>query len=90
MSLTLQTILEAYMRRWPVPTGGVIGIAVSGGADSLALALNLAEWGRKHHRLVQAVTVDHGLRPESADEAADVHRVMTANGIPHTDRKSVV
>lgn len=84
MSLTLQTILDTYMNRWPVPTGGVIGIAVSGGADSLALALNLAEWGRKHHRLVQAVTVDHGLRPESADEAADVHRVMTANGIPHT------
>ena len=84
MSLTLQTILDTYMNRWPVPTGAAIGVAVSGGADSLALALNLAEWGRRHNRLVKAVTVDHGLRPESADEAADVHRIMTENGISHT------
>jgi len=42
-----------------------IAVAVSGGADSMALALLLAGWGRP-----AAMVVDHGLRPESGVEAA--------------------
>ncbi len=42
-----------------------VAVAVSGGADSMALALLLAGWGRP-----TALVVDHGLRPESGVEAA--------------------
>lgn len=57
-----------------------IAIAVSGGADSLALLL-LAEaaFGSRTHVL----TVDHGLRAEAASEAAFVAVVAARHGLPH-------
>jgi tRNA(Ile)-lysidine synthase len=57
-----------------------LGVAVSGGADSLALLLlaHTAYPGR-----VRAATVDHKLRPESAGEAAHVARICAAIGCPH-------
>jgi tRNA(Ile)-lysidine synthase len=53
---------------------------VSGGADSLALLL-LAH-GALPGRVI-AATVDHGLRPEAAAEAAMVARVCAELGVPH-------
>jgi tRNA(Ile)-lysidine synthase len=56
-------------------------VAVSGGSDSLALLVLLA----RHlppSRLV-AVTIDHALRTESADEANAVARLCAARSIPH-------
>ncbi|MSP51539.1 MAG: tRNA lysidine(34) synthetase TilS [Alphaproteobacteria bacterium] len=60
-----------------------IALAVSGGADSLALCLLTARW--THHRggQVWALTVDHGLRPESAAEIRTVARWLRARGIAH-------
>lgn len=57
-----------------------LGVAVSGGPDSLALLLlaNAACFGR-----VEAATVDHGLRPESAGEAALVAEICAALAVPH-------
>ena len=57
-----------------------LGVAVSGGPDSLALLLlaDAAFPGR-----VEAATVDHGLRPESADEAAFVARLCERLQVPH-------
>lgn len=57
----------------------VIAAGVSGGADSLALVLRLQECGKK----VIALTVDHGLRPESGEEATYVAKLMKAQGIEH-------
>jgi tRNA(Ile)-lysidine synthase len=57
-----------------------LGVAVSGGPDSVALLLLAhAAWpGRVH-----AATVDHGLRPESAGEAAFVAAICADLGVPH-------
>ena len=57
-----------------------LGLAVSGGPDSLALLLLAAQAmpGR-----VAAATVDHGLRSESAAEAAFVGQVCADLGVPH-------
>jgi tRNA(Ile)-lysidine synthase len=64
-------------------TGGAperLGLAVSGGPDSVALLL-LAHAAFPDH--IQAATVDHGLRPESAAEAAFVAILCARRGIPH-------
>ena len=42
---------------------GPLGVAVSGGGDSLALLYRLAEWGR---RPLHVFCVDHGINPASA------------------------
>src|SRR5687767_15062838 len=57
-----------------------LGVAISGGPDSLALLLLAAAAfpGR-----VAAATVDHGLRAESADEAHHVASVCAELGCPH-------
>jgi tRNA(Ile)-lysidine synthase len=57
-----------------------VGVAVSGGPDSLALLL-LAAAARPE--LIEAATVDHGLRTESADEAAMVGSLCARLGVPH-------
>ena len=58
-----------------------IGIAVSGGPDSMALLL-LANAARPGE--VEAATVDHALRPGAAKEAAMVSALCQSLGIPHT------
>jgi tRNA(Ile)-lysidine synthase len=57
-----------------------IGVAVSGGSDSLALLHAAQAWGVG----VEAVTVDHGLRPEAAEEAAYVGDLCRGLGVTHT------
>lgn len=60
-----------------------VGVAVSGGGDSLAL-LHMAIRARPHLGWqVFAVTVDHGLRPESAEEAAGVAAFCASFGVAH-------
>ena len=44
-------------------------VAVSGGADSMALALLAQDWVRSRQGTLRALVVDHGLRPEAAAEA---------------------
>jgi tRNA(Ile)-lysidine synthase len=49
-----------------------LAVAVSGGADSLALCLLARDWVERRHGKITALTIDHGLRQESAAEARDV------------------
>jgi tRNA(Ile)-lysidine synthase len=60
---------------------GALAIACSGGSDSIAL-LHLAV-AQAQGRPLYAVTVDHGLRPDSAAEAAFVAQVCNGLGVTH-------
>jgi len=77
--------IERFRRDLFALTGGTapdrLGLAVSGGPDSVALLLlaNEALPGQ-----VAAATVDHRLRPESADEARFVASLCGRLGVPHS------
>ena len=60
-------------------------LAVSGGPDSTALMWLAARWAKRRKRAPKllAVTVDHGLRPQSVGEAAAVERLARRLGIAH-------
>jgi tRNA(Ile)-lysidine synthase len=58
-----------------------IAVAVSGGPDSMALALFAERWAQQRGGRATALIVDHGLRPESADEAATVAAWLDRCGI---------
>ncbi len=62
----------------------IVVLAVSGGPDSMALLHLASSWavGRSRPTLSVA-TVDHGLRPEAAAEAAYVETVSSALGLAH-------
>ena len=60
-----------------------LAVAVSGGPDSLALALLAARWANDNGHTVTALTVDHGLRPESAAEAGQVADWFAGRGLAH-------
>ncbi len=60
-----------------------LAVAVSGGPDSLALCLLADRWATAQGGSVLALTVDHGLRPEAAQEARQVGRWLAARGIAH-------
>lgn len=58
-----------------------IAVAVSGGADSMALALLAQAWATRQRVGLTAFVVDHRLRPESAREAKTVAGWLKAAGI---------
>ncbi|MBL8709136.1 MAG: tRNA lysidine(34) synthetase TilS [Rhodospirillaceae bacterium] len=60
-----------------------IALAVSGGSDSMALLLLLAHWCRAQGGRLSALTVDHGLRAESREEAVQVGHWASAVGAAH-------
>ena len=63
---------------------GRVGLAVSGGADSVALAFLLTKGGKKKNAAKRFVIlhVDHGLRPESKEEYRFVRALAKRLGIP--------
>jgi tRNA(Ile)-lysidine synthase len=58
----------------------ILAVAVSGGRDSVALALLAHDWARARDGRVVALIVDHGLRPEAAEEAARTLALIDAQG----------
>ena len=60
-----------------------VAIAVSGGPDSMALMLLADRWARQSGGEAWGLTVDHGLRPESAAEAGIVAGWLAGRGIRH-------
>ncbi|SDD92881.1 tRNA(Ile)-lysidine synthase [Paracoccus isoporae] len=66
-------------------TDGVsgLGLAVSGGGDSVALMQLVSRWPGRSRHAVSVATVDHGLRAASAGEACGVARGAARLGFPH-------
>ena len=76
---------DAIFKQFELAGSGAVVAAVSGGGDSLALLFLLKDYLDRQPsapRLV-AVTVDHGLRAEAADEARAVASMCEAHGIAH-------
>ena len=59
-----------------------IGLAVSGGADSVALLVLMADLRTSHGFDAVVLHVDHGLRPDSADDARFVETLAAKYGLP--------
>lgn len=72
------SVIEAF---GPFEQAPHVAVGVSGGADSMALALLVEGWVRARGGKITALIVDHGLRAESADEAAMVTQRLAARGI---------
>ena len=60
-----------------------VAVAVSGGADSLALTFLLSQFSKKYKLSLIALTIDHQLRKESQDESNYVRTLLHTNGIIH-------
>lgn len=62
---------------------GPIGLAVSGGSDSMALLHLARRWAAGRGQSLRVLTVDHRLRPEAADEAQQVAALCQSLGLAH-------
>lgn len=72
----------ALARLGPFGTHPRLAVAVSGGADSTALALLTQDFCAAHRGALLAIIIDHGLRPGSAAEAALTAQRLAARAIP--------
>lgn len=59
-----------------------IAIAISGGSDSMALAVLSIIYGKANNLHVHGLIVDHKLRSESTNEALHVRQMLQGYGIP--------
>jgi tRNA(Ile)-lysidine synthase len=78
-------LADRLANAFDIVAGGkaTLGIAVSGGSDSIALLVAAAEWGRRNDKRIEAATVDHGLRAEAVDEARAVSSLCHDLGVRH-------
>ena len=78
MSAALEGAARTALDRLCPP--GPVGVALSGGGDSTALLLLTATYAPGR---VEAATVDHRLRADSAGEAAAAGRLAARHGLAH-------
>jgi tRNA(Ile)-lysidine synthase len=79
--ITNEEFAALMARLGPFESKPEIAVAVSGGADSMAAAVLAHDWAGALNGRAVALTVDHGLRSESADEAALVRQRLSDLGI---------
>ncbi|SFR57683.1 tRNA lysidine(34) synthetase TilS [Litoreibacter janthinus] len=75
--MTATTLPDDFLNR--LTPGTLIGVAVSGGGDSMALLHLMLKAGAR----VSVATVNHNLRDEAADEAQAVGAFCSAHDVPH-------
>lgn len=76
-------LLSELRSRLPPQLPKRLGVAVSGGGDSVALLHLLQQLCRNEDVSLHVATVDHGLRPEAASEAEAVRVMATGLGLSH-------
>jgi tRNA(Ile)-lysidine synthase len=77
-------MFSAYMESCaPFEARPTLAIALSGGIDSMALLLLAGQWVAARGGKLIALTVDHGLRPESFDEALAVQTICQDMSVEH-------
>lgn len=84
MSAALQQVFDLAMT--PLLGSGVslhLGVACSGGGDSVAVMLLARDWAARHGARVSVATVDHALRAASRAEAEGVGDLARSLGLPH-------
>jgi tRNA(Ile)-lysidine synthase len=82
MQLNQETLLQSIRQNKLFPPETRLIVAVSGGADSLALLHILAHLRSIYPLGLIAATLNHGLRPEAADEVAFVQQMAAAWDVP--------
>lgn len=78
----LSAVWKTIRREGLLSPGERVVVAVSGGPDSMALLAVLWELAPRLELRLEVATVDHGLRPEAAAEAALVAERAAALGLP--------
>ncbi len=81
--LTLAELAAALATIGGFEARPLVAVAVSGGPDSLVLMLLAERWARDCGGQAWGLIVDHGLRPDSAEEARRVAGWLAARAIPH-------
>ncbi|MGV9009015.1 tRNA lysidine(34) synthetase TilS [Brevundimonas sp.] len=73
-------VFDRLNARLSVQSDAPIALGLSGGSDSLALLKLATAWGRLHGRRILALTVDHGLNPDSPRWTAFARDAALASG----------
>lgn len=82
--LGLQSRFDAALSAVPEDLrAGPLGLAVSGGSDSVALLHLARRWAAARRQSLLVLTVDHRLRPEAAAEAREVAALCSRLGLAH-------
>ncbi|KAG7891068.1 hypothetical protein KL935_002127 [Ogataea polymorpha] len=79
------SLLSRFGRSMPGVLPDRVLVAVSGGVDSMVLLDLTRKWAKitSSPCHIHAMTVDHGLRSESAQEAQKVHKIVKRLGLDH-------
>jgi tRNA(Ile)-lysidine synthase len=77
----VRSAVSAFFDRHPVSDGSLVLVALSGGADSLALAAATRFVGAQRGLRIGAIIVDHGLQSGSAELAAAVAETARSLGL---------
>ena len=77
----VRSAVSAFFDRHPVSDGSLVLVALSGGADSLALTAATRFVGAQRGLRIGAIIVDHGLQSGSAELAAAVAETAMSLGL---------
>lgn len=77
------TLLSLLDNKLNALFGGRVAIAVSGGSDSMALLMLMKQYCGEINCDFIAITIDHNLRSESAEEAKEVGKILEKFHIEH-------
>ena len=84
MQQNFKTLLHSIHHYKLFPPDSTLLLAVSGGADSLALLHWLATHREQLKVDLHVATLNHNLRPEAVDDIIFVHQMAARSGIPCT------